>query len=64
MEAATQSGNSAGGAQDGEDIQKIEKIEPLGEGKYLVRYNDMGNKGSRTITIAIQGNEILFDKID
>ena len=52
------------GAQDGEDIQKIEKIEPLGQGKYLVQYNDMGNIGSRTITIAIQGNEILFDKIE
>ena len=52
------------GAQDGEDIQKIEKIEPIGEHKYLVHYNDMGNKGSHTITVIIQGDAILFDKLD
>lgn len=51
-------------AQDGEDIQKIEKIEPIGEHKYLVHYNDMGNKGSHTITVIIQGDAILFDKLD
>ena len=52
------------GAQDGEDIHEIEKIEPIGDGKYLVHYNDMGNKGTRTITTAIQDGEIFFDKID
>ena len=51
-------------AQDGEDIQEIEKIEPLGDRKYIVHYNDMGNNGSHTITVIIQGEEILFDKLD
>ena len=51
-------------AQDGEGIHEIEKIEPIGDGKYLVHYNDMGNKGTRTITTAIQDGEIFFDKID
>jgi hypothetical protein len=51
-------------AQDGEDIQEVEKIEPLGDGKYLVHYNDMGNKGSHTITIVQQDGEIFFDKLD
>lgn len=52
------------GAQDGKDIQEIEKIEPLGDGKYLVHYNDMGNKGTHTITVVVHGRDILFDKID
>ena len=52
------------GAQDGEDIREIEKIEPLGDGKYLVHYNDMGNKGTHTITIVQQDGEIFFDKLD
>ena len=51
-------------AQDGEDFHEIEKIEPLGERKYLVHYNDMGNKGSHTITVVVQGDAILFDKLD
>lgn len=51
-------------AQDGEDIHEIEKIEPLGNGKYLVHYNDMGNKGTHTITIVQQDGEIFFDKLD
>jgi len=51
-------------AQDGEDIQEVEKIEPLGDGKYLVHYNDMGNKGTHTITIVQQDGEIFFDKLD
>jgi hypothetical protein len=51
-------------AQDGEDIREIEKIEPLGDGKYTVHYNDMGNKGTHTITIAQQDGEIFFDKLD
>ena len=51
-------------AQDGEDIHEIEKIEHLGNGKYLVHYYDMGNKGTHTITTAIQDGEIFFDKID
>ena len=52
------------GAQDGEDIHEIEKIESLGDGKYIVHYNDMGNKGSHTITTVIQDGEIFFDKLD
>ncbi len=52
------------GAQDGEDIRKIEKIEPLGDGKYQVHYNDMGNKGTHTITTVIQDGVIFFDKLD
>ena len=51
-------------AQDGEDIREIEKIESLGEGKYIVHYNDMGNKGSHTITTVIQDGVIFFDKLD
>ena len=51
-------------AQDGEDIHEVEKIEPLGDGKYLVHYNDMGNKGTHTITIVQQDGEIFFDKLD
>lgn len=51
-------------AQDGEDIHEVEKIEPLGDGKYQVHYNDMGNKGTHTITTVIQDGEIFFDKLD
>jgi hypothetical protein len=51
-------------AQDGENIREVEKIEPLGDGKYLVHYNDMGNKGTHTITIVQQDGEIFFDKLD
>ncbi|WP_405326969.1 hypothetical protein [Fibrobacter sp.] len=51
-------------AQDGEDIREVEKIEPLGDGKFLVHYNDMGNKGTHTITIVQQDGEIFFDKLD
>lgn len=51
-------------AQDGENIREIEKIESLGDGKYLVHYNDMGNKGSHTITIVQQNGEIFFGKLD
>ena len=51
-------------AQDGDDIREIEKIEPLGDGKYIVHYNDMGNKGTHTITIVQQDGEFFFDKLD
>ena len=51
-------------AQDGDDIQKVEKIEASGNGKYLVHYNDMGNKGTHTLTIVQQNGESLFDKLD
>ena len=51
-------------AQDGEDIHEVEKIEPIGDGKYLVHYNDMGNKGTHTITIVQQNGEIFFNKLD
>ena len=51
-------------AQDGEDIREIEKIESLGEGKYLVHYNDMGNKGVHTITTVIQDGKVFFDILE
>lgn len=51
-------------AQDGENIREVEKIEPLGNGKYIIHYNDMGNKGAHTITTVIQDGEIFFDKLD
>ena len=51
------------GAQDGEDIQEVEKIENIGENRYLVHYNDMGNKGTLTISTIVENNEILFDKL-
>lgn len=51
-------------AQDGEDIQEIEKIEPIKKNKYRIHYNDMGNKGTLTITIIQQNGEIFFDKIN
>lgn len=50
-------------AQDGEDIQEIEKIEPIKKNKYRIHYNDMGNKGTHTITIVVQSDKILFDKL-
>ena len=51
-------------AQDGENIHEIEKIEPLDDGKYLVHYNDMGEKGTHTISTVIQNGEVFFDKLD
>ncbi len=51
------------GAPDGEDIEEIEKIESLGDNKYLIHYNDMGIKGTLTISVIVENNEILFDKI-
>ena len=43
--------------------QGRKKVEYLGESKYLVHYNDMGNKGVLTISTVVENNEILFDKI-
>lgn len=52
------------GAQDGDsDVQEITKIESLGSGKFKVHFNDMGNIGSRTLTIILDGDNILFDEI-
>ena len=52
------------GAQDGDsDVQKVNSVEPLGEGKYKVTYNDMGTKGSCIISIVVDGDNILFDEI-
>lgn len=51
-------------AQDGpSDVQEVTAIESLGDGVYKVKYNDMGNKGSCKITIVVEGDNILFDKI-
>ena len=53
------------GAQDGDsDIQKVDSVEALGEGKYKVSYNDMGNKGSCIISVVVDGDKILFDEIN
>ena len=53
------------GAQDGDsDVQKVNNVEPLGEGKYKVNYNDMGIKGACTITVIIKDDNILFDEIN
>lgn len=53
------------GAQDGDsDVQKVNNVEALGEGKYKVQYNDMGNKGACTITVIVDGDNILFDEIN
>ena len=52
------------GAQDGDsDVQKVNNVEALGEGKYKVSYNDMGTKGSCIISVVVDGNIILFDEI-
>lgn len=53
------------GAQDGDsDIQKVNSVEALGEGKYKVSYNDMGNKGSCIISVVVDGDKVLFDEIN
>ncbi len=52
------------GAQDGDsDVQKVNNVEALGEGKYKVSYNDMGTKGSCIISVVVDGDTILFDEI-
>ena len=52
------------GAQDGDsDVQKVNNVEALGEGKYKVSYNDMGTKGSCIISVVVDGDNILFDEI-
>lgn len=52
------------GAQDGDsDVQKVNNVESLGEGKYKVSYNDMGTKGSCIISVVVDGDNILFDEI-
>lgn len=52
------------GAQDGDsDVQKVNNVEALGEGKYKISYNDMGTKGSCIITVVVDGDNILFDEI-
>ena len=53
------------GYQDGEsDIQTVEKIETLGDGKYKVFYNDWGTKGYCIISVVSEGDNILFDEIE
>ena len=51
-------------AQDGEDIQEVIRILPLGNRNYLVYYNDMGNKGTHIISIVQQDGDIFMDKLD
>jgi hypothetical protein len=52
------------GNQDGDsDVQEINSVEALGEGKYKVSYNDMGTKGSCIISVVVDGDNILFDEI-
>ena len=53
------------GAQDGDsDVQKVNSIVPLGEGRYKVNYNDMGIIGACTITVVVENGSILFDEIN
>lgn len=52
------------GNQDGDsDVQEINSVEALGEGKYKVSYNDMGTKGSCIISVVVDGDNILFDEL-
>ena len=52
------------GNQDGDsDVQEINSVEALGEGKYKVSYNDLGTKGSCIISVVVDGDNILFDEI-
>ena len=52
------------GAQDGDsDVQKVNSVEALGEGKYKVSYNDMGTKGSCVISVVVEDDNILFDEL-
>lgn len=52
-------------AQDGDsDVQELTNVEPLGDGKYKIYYNDMGNKGSLILTIVQKDGNILFDDIE
>lgn len=52
-------------AGDGDsDVQELTDVEPLGDGKYKVFYNDMGNKGSLILTIVLKDDNILFDGIE
>ncbi len=52
------------GAQDGDsDVQDVSGVEPLGDGKYKVNYNDMGTKGTCTITVVVENDKILFDEL-
>ncbi|MBO4661640.1 MAG: hypothetical protein J5630_02950 [Bacteroidaceae bacterium] len=54
-----------GEVQDGDsDVQELTKVEPLGECKYKIYYNDMGNKGSLILTIVLKDENILFDGIE
>ena len=52
------------GAQDGDsDVQKVNSVVALGEGKYKVSYNDMGTKGSCVISVVVEDDNILFDEL-
>jgi ribosomal protein L17 len=52
------------GAQDGDsDVQEVNSVEALGDGKYKVSYNDMGTKGFCVISVVVDGDNILFDEI-
>lgn len=52
------------GAQDGDsDVQDVTKVESLGGGKFRVHYNDMGNKGSRILSVVLEDGNIRFDEI-
>ena len=52
------------GNQDGDsDVQEINSVEALGEGKYKVSYNDMGTKGSCVISVVVEDDNILFDEL-
>ena len=49
------------GNQDGDsDVQTAEKIEPIGDGKYKVYYNDMGTKGTCIISVIVKTEDLKF----
>ena len=52
------------GEQDGDsDVQEVTKVESLGGGKFKVHFNDMGNKGTRILTVVLEDGNIRFDEI-
>ena len=46
------------------DAHKVDDIIPLGDGKYKVEYRDGGQKMSCTVTMVVNGQDILFDDIE
>ena len=43
--------------------QELTNVESLGEGKFKVSYNDMGNKGASILTVVVENGNVLIDEI-